>query len=85
MLSAWTAKDGSLYALAEIDVKGIGGAVAAAGVDNGRWREFSLGYTSNVRRAEDGRLSVHDRKIKELSIVGMGARPNCKIQRHAPY
>ena len=33
--------------MAEIDVKGLGGAVAAAGVDRGCWGEFSL-VCSNV-------------------------------------
>ena len=59
--------------------------MAAAGVDKGRWREFSLGYTSSVSRASDGHLSVNDRHIRELSIVTTGARPNCKIGRYAPY
>ena len=57
----------------------MGGAVAAAGVHAGTWREFSLGYTSSVSRLDDGRLSVCNKRIRELSIVRAGARPNCKI------
>ena len=79
VVSAWTGSDGSMYALAEIDVMRPGGAVAAACVGAGRFKEFSLGYTSKMSRDSDGRLRVGSKTIKELSIVKNGARPDCKI------
>jgi hypothetical protein len=79
VLSAWTGVDGSMYALAEIDVRQPGGAVAAACVSAGRFSEFSLGYTSRMSRDPAGRLRVDCKKIRELSLVRVGARPNCKI------
>ena len=79
VLSAWTAEDGSMYALAEIDVQHPTGAVAAACVHAGRFSEFSLGYTSRMSRDTSGRLHVDCKKIRELSLVRVGARPNCKI------
>ena len=79
VLSAWTSADGSLFALAEIDVRQIGGAVAAQCVSAGRLGEFSLGYTSKVSRGVDGLLTAGPKTIHELSMVKNGARPNCNI------
>lgn len=82
VLSAWTALDGSMYALAEINVQQPGGAMAAACVTAGRFNEFSLGYTSRMSRDTSGILNVGNKRIQELSLVRMGARPDCKIICH---
>ena len=85
VLSAWTARDGSMFALAEIDVAQPAGAATAAAVRSGDLQGLSLGYTSKIRKCrKTGRLVVGDKVIRELSICKDNARPGCRIlpQRH---
>ena len=50
VLSAWVNKrDGSLFALAELNTKGVGGALTAAAVQSRRFGEFSLGMYSSTQ------------------------------------
>ena len=83
VLSSWIGPDQCMYALAEIDVSKMGGAVAAACVKSGRLAEFSLGYKSRMIQEPDGNLRVGSKTIQELSIVANGARPDCRIT-HKP-
>jgi len=86
VLQGWQdARSGALYALAEIDETQIPGALAAAAVDQGRFGEFSLGYSSRIER-QGGKWVATDKRILELSLVKKGARPQCKIALHShPY
>jgi hypothetical protein len=82
IVSAWTVRDGSLYALAEIDVKSPGGAVAAAYVKKGGLGELSMGYTQTMMRCtQTGRFKPVKKRIREVSIVREGARPGCLIEQ----
>ena len=85
VLQGWVDKrTGAAWALAEIDVSSVHGALTAAAVQQGAFREFSLGYSSKIQRnPTTGRLEASDKEIKELSIVKSGARPNCMIAAHA--
>ena len=85
VLQGWTdSATGSAWALAEIDVSSVPGAVTAAAISQGAFGEFSLGYSSKVRRNPDtGRLEASDKHIVELSVVKHGARPGCKIAAHS--
>jgi hypothetical protein len=85
VLQGWVDKGtGAAWALAEIDVSSVHGALTAAAVQQGAFREFSLGYSSKIQRnPATGRLEASDKEIKELSIVKSGARPNCVIAAHA--
>ena len=84
VLQGWMDKaTGSAWALAEIDVSQMPGAIAAAAVSQGNFKEFSLGYSSKIQRNPvTGKLEAFDKQIKELSIVKVGARPNCTIAAH---
>lgn len=85
ILSAWTAPDGALFALAEIDTGKAGGAVAASYVKSGKFKGFSLGYRSQMSKChKSGRLVVGQKHIQELSICKEGARPGCTIARAEP-
>lgn len=80
ILSAWTADNGSMFALAEIDMKRPGGALAAEYVKNGRLGEFSLGYTARmIKCKQTGVFKPQSKTIHELSLVRKGARPGCLI------
>ena len=57
--------------------------MAAAAVQQGRFREFSLGYSSQLRRAASGKWVAADKNILELSLVKQGARPQCRIALHS--
>ena len=85
VLQGWTdPATKAIWALAEIDVSTASGAFAAAAVERGAFREFSLGYTSKLCRDDTtGRLEARDKRITELSIVKTGARPDCRIHAHA--
>ena len=74
----------TLWALSELDLSTASGAFAAAAVEGGTFREFSLGYTSKLgRNPQTGRLEASDKRITELSIVKNGARPSCHIHAHS--
>jgi hypothetical protein len=80
ILSAWTANNGSMYALAEIDDKSPGGAVAAEYVRRGGLGEFSMGYTQTMMKCQNtGRFKPVKKSIREVSLVKQGARPGCLI------
>ena len=81
VLNGWTdAGTGALWALAELDVSHMAGALAAAAIERGTFREFSLGYTSRVGpNPATGRIEARDKRVVELSIVKTGARPGCTI------
>lgn len=82
IISAWTANNGSMFALAEIDVKRPGGALAAEFVKSGRLGEFSLGYTARMMRCKQtGNFKSDSKQIHELSLVKKGARPGCFITK----
>ena len=88
VLQGWQdARTGALYALAEIDETQMHGALAAAAVDQGRFGEFSLGYSSRIEREpKSGKWVATDKRILELSLVKKGARPQCHIALHShPY
>jgi hypothetical protein len=88
VLQGWQdARTGALYALAEIDETNLPGALAAAAVDQGRFGEFSLGYSSRIeRQQQSGKWVATDKRILELSLVKKGARPQCQIALHShPY
>jgi hypothetical protein len=86
VLQGWTdPKSGSMWALAEIDVKTFGGSVAAAAVKGGCFGEFSLGYTARVREDKERRKIVDNKEIYELSLVTKGARSGCVIAAHTSY
>jgi hypothetical protein len=86
VLQGWMDKrTGTAWALAEIDVSSVQGALTAAAVQQGAFKEFSLGYSSKIQRNPvTGKLEACDKQIKELSIVKNGARPNCVIAAHTP-
>ena len=89
VLHGWQDKHtGALCALAEIDVSKLPGALAATAVTQGRFGEFSLGYSSRIvpSPAHPARVVATDKRILELSLVKQGARPHCHIA-HAfhPY
>ena len=81
VLQGWSdAQSGALYALAEVDVSNVSGALTAAAIEKGTFREFSLGYTSRLKRDQStGRLEADEKRIVELSVVKTGARPDCCI------
>jgi hypothetical protein len=80
IVSAWTADNGSMYALAEIDIKSPGGAVAAEYVRRGGLGEFSMGYTQVMMKcAQTGQFKPVRKNIREVSLVKQGARPGCLI------
>jgi hypothetical protein len=82
IISAWTADNGSMFALAEIDVRKPGGALAAEYVKAGRLGEFSLGYTARMMRCKQtGGFKPESKQIHELSLVKKGARPGCLITK----
>jgi hypothetical protein len=84
VLQGWMDKStGTAWALAEIDVSSVQGALTAAAVQQGAFKEFSLGYSSKIRRnPQTGKLEASEKEINELSIVKSGARPNCVIAAH---
>ncbi len=70
----------NMFALAEIDMKRPGGALAAEYVKNGRLGEFSLGYTARmIKCKQTGVFKPQSKTIHELSLVRKGARPGCLI------
>ena len=75
ILSAWTGPNGSMYALAEIDVKKPGGAVAAEYVKKRKLNELSVGYTQKMSY----NFKPLSKVIREVSLVKKGARPGCVI------
>ncbi len=80
VISGWVCPDGAMWALAEINTSEIGGAVAAAAVEKGCFKEFSLGYKAQMfRNPENGSIEIGKKDIFELSIVKKGARDGCKI------
>jgi len=80
VISGWTDKSGAMWALAEINTGYLPGAVTAAAVEKGRFKEFSLGYKSQLYVDEpSGKLMVGNKNILELSIVKNGAREGCQI------
>ena len=82
IVSAWTGSNGSMYALAEIDVKSPGGAVAAEFVKKGGLGELSMGYTQTMRKcAKTGNFKPVYKTIREVSLVKKGARPGCLISQ----
>jgi hypothetical protein len=82
IVSAWTAANGSMFALAEIDVRKPGGALAAEFVKSGRLGEFSLGYTTRMMKCKQtGGFKPESKRIHELSLVNRGARPGCLITK----
>lgn len=84
VLQGWTDSDGAMWALAEIDVSKMQGAVTAAAVEQGCLGGFSLGYLSNIKKnRKTGKVSVGDKRIVELSIVKEGAHIGCTISSHA--
>lgn len=84
VLQGWVDKgSGKMWALAEMDVRSVPGAIAAAAVERGAFGEFSLGYDARIRRNPDTkRLEASDKQIRELSLVRTGARPGCQIVAH---
>ena len=81
VLSGWIAPNGSMYALAEIHTSNISGAVTAAAIERGKFKDFSLGYKATMHRNPDtGQLQVKNKDIFELSIVKKGAREGCHIE-----
>jgi len=86
VLQGWTHTDGSMWALAEIDVSQMQGAVTAAAIEQGNLGGFSLGYLSNIKRnSKTGKLKVEDKRIIELSIVKEGAHRDCAISSFTPH
>ncbi len=82
VVSAWTGPNGSMYALAEIDVRSPGGAVAAELVRKGGLRELSMGYTQTMMRCnKTGGFKPVRKQIREVSLVKKGARPGCLISQ----
>ena len=83
ILSAWTNRqDGCMYALAELDVKSPGGAVAAQYVKQGGLGELSMGYTQTMMKcSQTGRFKPVKKLIREVSLVRKGARPGCIISQ----
>jgi hypothetical protein len=80
IVSAWTAANGSMFALAEIDDRRPGGALAAEFVKCGKLGEFSLGYTARMTKCrQTGVFKPASKQIHELSLVKKGARPGCFI------
>jgi hypothetical protein len=91
VLNGWQDKrTGALCALAEIDVSKLPGALAAAAVTQGRFGQFSLGYSTRITQSATRTMVASDKRILELSLVKQGARPNCHIavrahHHHHPY
>jgi hypothetical protein len=82
VVSAWTGSNGSMYALAEIDMRLPGGAVAAEYVRQGGLGELSMGYTQTMMKcAQTGRFKPVRKCIREVSLVKKGARPGCLISQ----
>ncbi len=82
ILSAWTSDTGSMFALAEINIKEPGGAMAAEFVKSGNLGEFSLGYTARMLKCKQtGVFKPESKQIHELSLVKRGARPGCLITK----
>jgi phage head maturation protease len=83
VISGWIGGDGSMYALAEINTKQLPGAMTAAAIDRGNFREFSLGYKATMQRdSSSGKLLVTDKNIMEVSIVKKGALDGCCIMKY---
>ena len=84
VLQGWTdSSTGAMWALAEIDITNLGGAVTAAAVERGLFGEFSLGYTAKMQKnSKTGAIDVQGKNIHELSIVKKGARPGCGIEKN---
>lgn len=81
VISGWIDKSsGALWALAEINTSHVKGAVTAAAVENGNFKDFSLGYKAKMQRDPlSGKIKVGEKNIIELSIVKKGARDGCHI------
>ena len=79
IVSAWIGPNGSMYALAEIDTKKPGGAVAAAYMKNKRLRQLSMGYTQKM----SSQFKPLSKVIREVSLVEKGARPGCFVSNMA--
>jgi len=82
VISAWTASNGSMYALAEINIKTPGGAIAAELVRSGGLGELSMGYTQTMMKCKQtGHFKPVKKHIREVSLVKKGARPGCLISQ----
>lgn len=82
VLQGWVdPREGSMWALAELNVKDISGAMAASAVEHNRLQDFSLGYSIEVNQSKDGRMNVDKKIVHEVSLVKCGARENCHIFR----
>ena len=81
VITGWVSSDGALWALAEIDTSRLPGAFTASAVEKGKFKEFSLGYRTKMKKdPKSGKIVVGKKDILEVSIVRKGARENCKIQ-----
>jgi hypothetical protein len=77
VVSAWE-HGGKLECVLEINNRVLEGAIGSEFVKSGICRDLSLGYTVSLEQSECG-IKVGRKVLKEISVVGKGARPSCHI------
>jgi len=77
VVSAWE-HGGKLECVLELNNKVLEGAIGSEFVKSGICRDLSLGYTVSLEQSECG-IKVGKKVLKEISVVGKGARPSCHI------
>jgi len=80
ILQGWVdPQAGSMWALAEIDVSNIEGAMAAAAIKHNKLQDFSIGWTVDLEEDKNGHVKISQKVIHEVSLVKEGAQDNCHI------
>jgi len=77
VVSAWT-HQGKLECVLALDNKVLEGSIGSEFVRAGICRDLSLGYDVSLENSQSG-IRVGKKRLKEISIVKIGARPRCHI------
>ena len=77
VVSGWES-GGALDCVLAIDNSKFEGSVGSELVRAGLCKDLSLGYTVSLENSKQG-IRAKSKQLLEISIVKLGARPNCKI------
>lgn len=77
VVSAWE-HSGKLECLLSINNCILEGSLGSEFIRAGICKDLSLGYDVSLVNSNNG-IKVSSKKLKEISIVKLGARPNCHI------
>lgn len=77
VVSAWT-HQGKLECVLALDNKVLEGSIGSEFVRAGICRDLSLGYDVSLENSQSG-IRVGKKRLREISIVKIGARPRCHI------